>query len=51
MNTKMSFLAAPGLDFPLVTVCTYARLNASKIDEMGIDTDLQQYLLAAFKVA
>ena len=46
----MSYLATEGLDFPLVTVCTYSRANASRMAELDIDNDLLTYLLASFKV-
>ena len=50
-STKISYIVNSSLEFPLITICTYARVNSTKIREAGIDNELLTYMLSTFKVS
>ena len=49
-NTRISYIRNSSLSFPSVAICTYARVNQTKIEQLDIDEDLLTYMLAAFSV-
>ena len=38
------------MEFPVVTVCTYSRVNATKIRQLNVSNNLLSYMLSTFKV-
>ncbi len=47
--TKNEFVVNETLTFPVVSICTYARVNMTQIKSMNISDDLLSYMLSAFK--
>ncbi len=48
-NTKISYKVAKEIRFPLVTVCTYARVNASEMERLDLSDELVSYMTSTFK--